>query len=119
MESVFHVEVEGGRTSVIFSIFRMLAAVVVLAASLLLYLAGLILTLSIVGSIIGLPIMAATYAIDMVALLALIKVREKIHIVPCPRCSKKRFLITSVKDRFYCKRCKSYIHVYESSQCCK
>lgn len=107
----FTVEVSGGKTLIVFSILRALAAVPVLLLSLVLYFTGVVLTLTIIGALIGVPLIIATYAVDMITLAVLINMREKLHRVVCPKCSKKRFVMQAFKDRFVCKRCGSYIMV--------
>lgn len=92
---------------------RAILAVPILLISLALYLAGILLTVTIIGALVGIPLIAATYGIDMLALIVLIKLREKLHRITCPKCSCKRFVVYSVKDRFICKGCKSYIKLVE------
>ncbi len=113
VEPDFTVEVIGGKTLVVFSIMRAILAVPILLISLALYLTGILLTLTIIGALVGIPLIAATYGVDMLALVVLINLREKLHWVTCPTCSKKRFVVYSVRDRFVCKRCKSYIKLVE------
>ena len=113
LEPVFTVEVSGGKTLVVFSILRALLAVPILLLSLALYLAGILLTVTIIGALVGIPLIAATYGIDMLALVVLIKLREKLHRVTCPACSRKRFVVYSVKESFVCKGCGSYIRLVE------
>ncbi len=109
VEPDFTIEVSVGKTLVLFSILRAILAVPILLISLALYLTGIFLTVTIIGAIVGIPLIAATYGVDILALVVLIKLRERLHRVTCPACSKKRFVVYSVRDRFVCKRCKSYI----------
>jgi hypothetical protein len=113
VEPDFVVEVSGGKTLVVFSVLRAILALPILLVSLVLYLTGILLTVTIIGALVGIPLIAATYGIDMLALVVLIKLREKLHRVTCPACFRTRFVIYSVKDRFVCKRCKSYIMLVE------
>ena len=113
VEPDFTIEVSVGKTLVLFSILRAILAVPMLLISIALYLSGILLTFTIIGALLGIPLIAATYGIDMLALVVLINLREKLHWVTCPACSKKRFVVYSVKDRFVCKRCKSYIMLVE------
>lgn len=112
-EPGFTVELSGGKTLVLYSILRAILAVPILLISLALYLTGILLTVTIIGALVGIPLIATTYGIDMLALVVLIKLREKLHRVNCPACSRKRFVVYSVKDSFVCKRCKSYIRLVE------
>ena len=111
MEPDFTIEVSGEKTLIIFSILRAAAAIPILIFSLLLYLIGVLLTLTIIGALAGIPLIVATYGIDMIALAVLISMREKLHIAACPKCARKRLVMQSMKNRFVCKGCKSYIEV--------
>ena len=113
VEPDFTVEVGGGKTLVVFSIARAILAVPILLISLALYLTGIFLTVTIIGALVGIPLIAATYGVDMLALVVLINLRERLHRVTCPACSRKRFVVYSVKERFVCKRCKSCIMLVE------
>ena len=111
MEEILKVEVRGCDIHPFFRFLRAATAIFVLIASLLLYLTGILLTLTIIGALIGIPLIMATYVIDAIAIMALMNMREKIHIVRCPECSKRLFVMISLRERFVCKRCKNNIKV--------
>ena len=105
------VEVPGGKCSIAVSLLRAVPAVSLLVFSLLFYLAGILLTLTILGAVIGIPIIIATYAVDAVALSVLINMRERLCRVKCPGCGRKRFIMPAVRQRFLCKRCGRVVNV--------
>ncbi|MDT8318366.1 MAG: hypothetical protein RQ824_10335 [bacterium] len=112
-EPDFTVEVSGGKTRVVYSMLRAILALPILLVSLVLYLAGILFTVTIIGALVGIPLIAATYGIDMLALVVLINLRGKLHSVTCPKCSRKRLAVYSIKDRFVCKGCGSFIILKE------
>lgn len=111
MEEEFNIEVKGGKTFLPFSIFRAIFAFSLLILSLVSYLVGILLTLTIIGALVGIPIIISTYAIDALALMMLIHMREKVHHVKCPSCERKRWIMPVIKEFFYCKSCGSRVNV--------
>ena len=111
MEEEYEVIVRGGKTFLPLSVLRAIFAVSLLVLSLASYLVGILLTLTIIGSIVGIPIIISTYAIDALALMMLINMREKVHHVKCPSCGKKRWIMPAIKEFFYCEACGSRIDV--------
>lgn len=107
----FTVKVKGGKSSPFAAVIRAISAVFILVASLTFYLLGILLTLTVIGALIGIPLIIATYAIDAVALAIFINLREKIYSITCPKCAKKRFVMPALKPGFICKRCLSRIRV--------
>ncbi|MEE8423393.1 MAG: hypothetical protein V3S49_02525 [Thermodesulfobacteriota bacterium] len=90
---------------------KIIIAIVVLILSLLLYLTGLILTLTIIGAIIGIPIILSTYAIDILALGVLMHPRSRAIKTACPNCEKGKYVIPFIMESFRCKKCKQLIKV--------
>ncbi len=107
----YTVEVPGGKSSIAASILRVIPAVCLLVLSLLSYLVGILLTLTILGAVVGIPIIIGTYAADAVALMVLINMREKLHRVECPGCGKKRFIMPNLREQFLCKGCGSIVTI--------
>ena len=107
----YAVEVAGGKSPLVISLLRAVPAACLLVLSLVFYLAGLLLTLTILGAVIGIPILIGTYAIDAVALTVLIHMREKLHRVKCPGCGKGRFVMPAVRERFLCKGCRRVVNL--------
>ena len=111
VDPTFTVKVKGGKTYFLISLFRAAIAVPILILSLVLYGAGVLLTVTVIGAVIGIPIIITTYVIDIFALAMLINIREKIYLVTCPACQKRRVILHSMTSRFACKRCKSHINI--------
>ncbi|MDH3974827.1 MAG: hypothetical protein OEV42_11160 [Deltaproteobacteria bacterium] len=111
MEEEYTVEVKGGKTLLPFSIMRAIFALVLLVLSLASYLIGILLTLTIIGALVGIPIIISTYAIDALALMMLINMREKVYTLKCPVCERKRWVMPAIKAFFYCKSCASRVNV--------
>lgn len=111
MEEEFTVEVRGGKTFLPFSILRALFALILLILSLASYLVGILLTLTVIGALVGIPIIISTYAIDALALMMLINMREKVYHVKCPSCGRKRWIMLAIKEFYYCKSCRSRVNV--------
>lgn len=107
----YTVEVPGGKSSIAVSIMRVIPAICLLILSLISYLIGIILTLTIIGAIAGIPIIIGTYAADAVALMVLINMRERLYRVTCPGCEKKRWIMPAVRERFLCKGCEGIVDV--------
>jgi len=111
MDEEYTIEVRGGNTLLPFSILRAVIALSLLIISLASYLVGILLTLTIIGALIGIPIIISTYAADALALMVLINMREKVYHLKCPSCEKNRWIMPVIKDFFYCKSCGSRINV--------
>ena len=106
------VEVKREKTHFAFTLLRVASAVPILFFSISLYLTGLLLTITIVGAPLGIPLIVLTYALDALALSMLLNPREKIAKVHCPKCGKSKHVLPSAMDDFTCKACKSYIKIY-------
>lgn len=105
------VEVRPSYHSIPVAVTRIILILPLLLLSLILYLTGLLLVLTVVGAIIGIPLILATYAIDALALSILLNPRLKTQTVSCPSCGKRRRVLPTVADTFRCKRCKNLIRV--------
>ena len=95
----------------IIAALKVAIAIIILPLSLVLYLAGLLMTLTIIGAILGIPIILSTYALDALALAALMDPRSKAMKVLCPNCGKGKSVIPFTMERFRCKKCKQLIKV--------
>ncbi len=93
------------------AILRVVLVLPILILSIGLYLTGLLLTLTVVGAIIGIPLILATYALDVLALSLILHPRLKTQRVRCPSCGKGKRVLPSVMDLFRCNRCKSLIRL--------
>ena len=82
-----------------------------LLLSLVLYIMGLLLILTVVGAIIGIPLILATYALDAIALSILLNPRLKIQTVSCPWCGKKKRVLPTVMETFRCSRCRNLVRL--------
>ena len=91
------------------AVLKVAAALIILPFSLIIYLAGILLTLTIIGAIIGIPLILSTYAIDVLAFSALMNPRGKITRVSCPNCGKGKYIIPYSMDLFSCKKCKKLV----------
>ncbi len=95
----------------IIAALKIIIAVTILLFSLLLYLTGLILTLTIIGALIGIPIILSTYALDILALAVLMNPRNRAIKTTCPNCGKGKYIIPFTMESFRCKKCKYLIKV--------
>jgi len=93
------------------TVLKIVIALLILPFSLLLYLAGLILTITIIGSVIGIPLILSTYVLDALALSSLMNPKEKIVKVSCPDCGKGKFIMPSSMKEFRCNRCGGLVEV--------
>ncbi len=105
------VEVRPSYHSLPFAVARVILILPLLLLSLLLYLAGLLLILTVVGAIIGIPLILATYALDAIALSILLNPRLKTTVVACPSCGRKKRVLPTVMDTFRCSRCKGLVRL--------
>ncbi len=104
VEKLF-VEVTPGRVSVAIRYLKMASGVVILLASLLSYLVGIILTITIIGAIIGIPLMLATYLVDAIALVLILSPGVKFQRVKCPGCKKGHVVRNIEEGGFICPGC--------------
>ena len=95
----------------IIAVLKVIITVIILLFSLLLYVTGLILTLTIIGAILGIPIILSTYAIDILALAALMNPRRRAIKTTCPNCGKGKYVIPFTMARFRCKKCKRAVQI--------
>jgi DNA-directed RNA polymerase subunit RPC12/RpoP len=95
----------------IIAALKVIIAVIILLLSLLLYLAGLILTLTIIGAILGIPIILSTYALDVLALAVLMNPRRRAIKTACPNCGKGKYVIPFAMESYRCKRCKRAVQI--------
>ena len=75
---------------------------VLLVLSLIAYLAGLALSLTIIGAIIGIPIIISTYVFDAFLIAMLFNSKAHLKRVPCPSCNKKKLIVTDVMETLSC-----------------
>ena len=92
---------------------RIIVIIPILLLSLLLYLLGLILTVTVVGAIIGIPMIVFTYALDLLALTILFNPKATIIKVACPGCGKGHLMAYSSTTFYSCKRCKGVVTLHE------
>lgn len=111
MDNQLIVRIDASLHHPIIAALKIIVAIVVLILSLLLYLTGLILTLTIIGAIIGIPIILSTYAIDILALGVLMHPRSRAIKTACPNCGKGKYIIPFIMESFRCKKCKQRIKV--------
>lgn len=92
-------------------VLKVVMAVPVLALSIVLYLAGVLLVFTIVGAVLGIPLMLMTYALDALVLVMVLNARKAAQRIKCPACGRKKTIIPSVIDGFTCKGCKAEVRV--------
>ncbi len=95
----------------IIAALKVIIAVTILLFSLLLYLTGLILTLTIIGALIGIPIILSTYTLDVLALAVLMHPKRRAIKTACPNCEKSKYVIPFTMESFRCKKCKQLIKI--------
>ncbi len=95
----------------LYAILKVISTIPLLLISLVLYLSGILLTLTIIGAVIGIPLIVSTYAIDIIAISMLLNPRIKTMVVECPKCSNKKRVLPTVMNDFTCKKCKSIVEI--------
>jgi ribosomal protein S27E len=111
MDNRLVVTIYEGKHHIIVATLKVLLALLILPLSLLLYLAGIILTITIIGALIGIPLIVSTYALDILAFSALMNPRSKTIKVNCPNCKKGKYVIPFAMESYRCKQCKELIKV--------
>jgi predicted RNA-binding Zn-ribbon protein involved in translation (DUF1610 family) len=111
MDNQAGVSIQASLHHPIIAALKVMIAIIVLLLSLLLYLAGLILTLTIIGAVLGIPIILSTYALDVLALAILMNPRGRAIKTACPNCGKAKYVVPFTMENFRCKKCKQQIKV--------
>jgi len=82
---------------------------VFLLLSLSVYLVGLALSLTIIGAIIGIPIIVSTYVVDAFLIAMLFNSKAHLKRVRCPSCNKKKLIVTDVMETLSCNCGNSFV----------
>ncbi|MFQ5900674.1 MAG: hypothetical protein ACE5IH_03865 [Thermodesulfobacteriota bacterium] len=105
------VKIKKIQRSLPFIVLKVIGALFILPLSLVFYLTGLLLTLTIIGAVIGIPLVLSTYAMDVMALSILLNPKERMVKVYCPKCNKGKYIITTLMEGFTCKGCNRSIQI--------
>lgn len=99
------------KTSKPFFFLRAICIIPLLLLSLTVYLTGLLLVFTIIGAIIGVPIIVSTYVFDAIMIGFMVNPLASLKKVKCPLCRKGKFIVTEIMSSFVCKGCGEFIKI--------
>ncbi len=111
MEEIHILKVFYGKISKPFLFLRAICLIPLFLLSLTVYLVGLLLVFTLVGAILGVPIIISTYVFDVMLIGFIVNPLASLKKINCPLCKKGKLIVTDIMGSFVCKGCGEFIKI--------